>query len=173
MFPNALELFRIKFLPVLRKIPLQREMWTRLVFLQWKRQIFYGICAKMNVYSFPFVCLCTRLKFSAHATVFLFLFVVVFYAKLRNALRQRSRPMKKRRLACACSACHTLHTASYDLTNRSIANRATPINITMETLLMTRRDNCSFMLEFCRFTVSTLGVFYFLWQERNPKKVKL
>ena len=103
-----------------------------------------------------------------------FVFVCCFfYAKLRNALRQRSRPMKKRKIACACSACHTLHTASYDLTNRSIANRATPINITMETPLMTRRDNCSFMLEFCRFTVSTLGVFYFLWQERNPKKVKL
>ena len=107
---------------------------------------------------------------SPRMQAFFVLFVVVFYAKLRNALRQRSRPMKKRRLACACSACHTLHTASYDLTNRSIANRATPINITMETLLMTRRDNCSFMLEFCRFTVSTLGVFYFLWQERNPKK---
>ena len=30
--------------------------------------------------------------------------LLVFYAKLRNALRQRSRPMKKRRLACACSA---------------------------------------------------------------------
>ena len=43
----------------------------------------------------------------------------------------------------------------------------------METPLMTLRDNCSFMLEFCRFTVSTLGVFYFLWQERNPKKGKL
>ena len=117
--------------------------------------------AKMNVYSFLFVCLCARLKFSAHASVFCFC-LLFFYAKLRNALRQRSRPMKKRKIACACSACHTLHTASYDLTNRSIANRATPINITMETLLMTRRDNCSFMLEFCRFTVSTLGVFYFL-----------
>ena len=43
----------------------------------------------------------------------------------------------------------------------------------METPLMTRRDDWSFMLEFCRFTVLTLGVFYFLWQERNPKKVKL
>ena len=104
---------------------------------------------------------------------FLFLFLVVFYAKLRTALIQRSRPTKKRKLACACSACHKLHTASYDLTNRSIANRATPINITMETPLMTRRDNWSFMLEFCRFTVLTLGVFYFLWQERNPKKVQL
>ena len=40
----------------------------------------------------------------------------------------------------------------------------------MEAPLMTLRDNCSFMLEFCRFTVSTLGVFYFSWQERNPKK---
>ena len=55
-------------------------------------------------------------------------------------------------------------------TNRNIANRATPINITMETPLMTRRDNRSFMLEFCKFTVSTLGVFYLLWQERNPQK---
>ena len=34
--------------------------------------------AKMNVSSFPFVCLCTRLKFSAQATFFTFLFVVVF-----------------------------------------------------------------------------------------------
>ena len=109
--------------------------------------------------SFLFVCFCTRLKFSAHTSVFCFCLLLFFYAKLRDALRQRSRPMKKRRLACAC---RILNTASYDLTNRSIANRATPINITMETLLMTRRDNCSFMLEFCRFTVSTLGVFYFL-----------
>ena len=181
MLPNLSELFGIKFLPVLRKIPLQRKMWTRLVFLQWKR---YGLfsnlliaftfstefCdAKMNVYSFLFVCLCARLKFSAHASVFCFC-LLFFYAKLRNALRQRSRPMKKRKIACACSACHTLHTASYDLTNRSIANRATPINITMETPLMTRRDNRSFMLEFCKFTVSTLDVFYLLWQERNPQK---
>ena len=120
--------------------------------------------------SFLFVCFCTRLKFSAHASVFCFCLLLFFYAKLRNALRQRSRPMKKRRLACACSACHILHTASYDLTYRSIANRVTLINITMETPLMTRRDNCFFMLEFCRFTVSTLGVFHFLWQERNPKK---
>ena len=43
----------------------------------------------------------------------------------------------------------------------------------MEAPLMTRRDNRSFMLEFCKFTVSTLGVFYLLWQERNPQKVKL
>ena len=93
-----------------------------------------------------------------------------FYAKLRNALGHRSRPTKKRKPTCACSACHTLHTASYDLTNRSTANRATPISITMETPLITRRDNCSFKLEFCRFTVSTLGVLYFLWQERNSKK---
>ena len=78
--------------------------------------------AKMNVYSFLFVCLCARLKFSAHASVFCFC-LLFFYAKLRNALRQRSRPMKKRKIACVCSACHALHTASYDLTNRSIANR--------------------------------------------------
>ena len=122
---------------------------------------------------YQYVCLCTRLKFSAHASVFCFCLLLFFYAKLRNALIQRSWPTKKRKLACACSACHTLHTASYDLTNRSIANRATPINITMETPLMTRRDDWSFMLEFCRFTVLTLGVFYFLRQERNPKKVKL
>ena len=162
------------------KILLQREMWTRLVFIQWKRHGLFSnflaftfsteFCdAKMNVYSFLFVCLCARLKFSAHASVFCFC-LLFFYAKLRNALRQRSRPMKKRKIACACSACHTLHTASYDLTNRSIANRATPINITMETPLMTRRDNCSFMLEFCRFTVSTLGVFYFLVIRAQPKK---
>ena len=40
----------------------------------------------------------------------------------------------------------------------------------METPLMTLRDNCSFMLEFCRFTVSTLGVFYFLVIRAQPKK---
>lgn len=126
----------------------------------------------MNVYSFLVVCLCIRLKFSACASVFCFylLLFFFFYAKLRHALGQRSRPTKKRKPACACSACHTLHTASYDLTNRSTANRATPISITMETPLITRRDNCSFKLEFCRFTVSTLGVLYFLWQERNSKK---
>ena len=101
---------------------------------------------------------------------FVFVCCCFFYAKLRNALGQRSRPTKKRKPTCACSACHTLHTASYDLTNRSTANRATPISITMETPLITRRDNCSFKLEFCRFTVSTLGVLYFLWQERNSKK---
>ena len=133
MLPNASELFWIKFLPLRRKIPLQREMWTRLVFIQWKRHGLFSnflaftfsteFCdAKMNVYSYLFVCLCARLKFSAHASVFCFC-LLFFYAKLRNALRQRSRPMKKRKIACACSACHTLHTASYDLTNRSIANR--------------------------------------------------
>ena len=133
MLPNASELFWIKFLPLRRKIPLQREMWTRLVFIQWKRHGLFSnflaftfsteFCdAKMNVYSFLVVCLCARLKFSAHASVFCFC-LLFFYAKLRNALRQRSRPMKKRKIACACSACHTLHTASYDLTNRSIANR--------------------------------------------------
>ena len=179
ILPNASQLFRIKLLPVLRKIPLQRQMWTRLVSPQWKR---HGLSsnplpstkfwdAKMNVYSFLFVCLCIRLKFSACASVFCFcLLLFFFYAKLRNALGHRSRPTKKRKPTCACSACHTLHTASYDLTNRSTANRATPISITMETPLITRRDNCSFKLEFCRFTVSTLGVLYFLWQERNSKK---
>ena len=40
----------------------------------------------------------------------------------------------------------------------------------MEAPLMTRRDNRSFMLEFCKFTVSTLSVFYLLWQVRNPQK---
>ena len=127
ILPNSSELFGIKFLPVLRKIPLQRKMWTRLVFLQWKR---YGLfsnpliaftfstefChAKINVYSFLFVCLCTRLEFSAHASVFCFCLLLFFYAKLRNALRQRSRPTKKRKITCACSVCHTLHTALYDL----------------------------------------------------------
>ena len=73
-------------------------------------------------------------------------FVFVCCWNGRNALIQRSRPTKKRKLACACSAWHTLHTASYDLTNRSIANRATPINITMEPPLMTRRNNWSFMI---------------------------
>ena len=119
--------------------------------------------------SFLFVCLFTRLKFSAHASVFCFCLFLFFYAKLRNALRQRSRPMKKRRLACACSACHILHTVSYDLTYRSIANRATLINITMETPLMTRRDNCFFMLEFCRFTVCFISCD----KSAIPKKVKL
>ena len=71
--------------------------------------------AKMNVYSFLLVCLCTRLEFSSHASVFCFCLLLFFYAKLRNALRQRSRPTKKRKLTCACSVCHTLHTASYDL----------------------------------------------------------
>ena len=80
------------------------------------------VMPKWMFYSFLFVCLYARLKFSAHASVFCFC-LLFFYAKLRNALRQRSRPMKKRKIACACSACHTLHTASYDLTNRSIANR--------------------------------------------------
>ena len=90
MLPNSSELFGIKFLPVLRKIPLQRKMWTRLVFLQWKR---YGLfsnpliaftfstefCdAKMNVYSFLFVCLCTRLEFSSHASVFCFCLLLFF-----------------------------------------------------------------------------------------------
>ena len=167
MLPNASELFWIKFLPLRRKIPLQREMWTRLVFIQWKKHGLFSnllaftfsteFCdAKMNVYSFLFVCLYARLKFSAHASVFCFC-LLFFYAKLRNALRQRSRPMKKRKIACACSACHTLHTAII-------------VNITMETPLMTLRDNCSFMLEFCRFTVSTLGVFYFLVIRAQPKK---
>ena len=40
----------------------------------------------------------------------------------------------------------------------------------METPLMTLRDKCSFMLEFFRFTVSTLGVFYFLVIRAQPKK---
>ena len=79
-------------------------------------------------------------------------FVFVCCWNGRNALIQRSRPTKKRKLACACSAWHALHTASYDLTNRSIANRATPINITMETPLMTRRNNWSFMIYFFTFT---------------------
>ena len=35
--------------------------------------------------------------------------------KLRNAPRQRPRPTKERKLTCACSVCHTLHTTSYDL----------------------------------------------------------
>ena len=61
--------------------------------------------------SFLFVCFCTRLKFSAHASVFCFCLLLFFYAKLREALRERSRPMKKRRLACACSACHIFNTA--------------------------------------------------------------
>ena len=40
--------------------------------------------AKMNVYSFLFVCLCTRLEFSSHASFFLFLFAVVFLREVKE-----------------------------------------------------------------------------------------
>ena len=101
---------------------------------------------------------------------FSFLFAVVFLCEVKERAWTKVKADEEKKTYMRVQRVPYATYRVIWFTNRSIANRATPISITMEKPLMTRRDNHSFMLEFCKFTVSTLGVFYLLWQECNPQK---
>ena len=80
MFPNALELFRIKFYQYSEKFRSRERCERVLFFYNGKGKFSTEFCDA----SFLFVCFCTRLKFSAHASVFCFCLLLFFLREVKE-----------------------------------------------------------------------------------------